>query len=93
MFDEKDVINEEEYFLELFGQCPLPYFPDKIGVFSGSNAITYLLMTVDKELIVLLIQSVLKKKQNRVASQAIPSIVNSRHRDVLPPIQPRIAQP
>ena len=53
---------QEKHFLELFGSCPLPYFPDKIGVFSGSNAQTYLLITVENELIVLLIQAVLKKQ-------------------------------
>ena len=82
---------DDKYFLELFGSCPLPYFPDKIGVFSGSNAMTYLLMTVENELIVLLIQAVLKKPTNRMISkQAIPSLVSNRYGNLLPPITPRI---
>ena len=56
---------------------------------------TYLLMTVESDLIVLLIQAVLKKPtQNRnVSMQAIPNLISNRYGNLLPPITPRIKPP
>ena len=59
--------NDREYFLEEFGKLQLPYYPTNIGLFSGSNSVTYILMTMKNELIVFIIQAIMKKKQ-RVAN-------------------------
>ena len=50
-----------EYFLEEFGKLNLDYFPDKLGVFTGLNGTTFVLMSVDKDLVVFVIHTVLKK--------------------------------
>ena len=47
--------NDREYFLEEFGKLQLPYYPTNIGLFSGSNSVTYILMTMKNELIVFII--------------------------------------
>ena len=54
--------NDREYFLEEFGKLQLPYYPTNIGLFSGANSVTYILMTMKNELIVFIIQAIMKKK-------------------------------
>ena len=58
---EEDKRNRE-YFLEEFGKLQLPYYPTNIGLFSGANSVTYILMTMKNELIVFIIQAIMKKK-------------------------------
>ena len=52
-----------------------------------------MLMTLENDLIVFLIQAVLKTTQSTIISQVIPSNVSNRHGNILPPITPRIAPP
>ena len=51
----EDDKNDREYFLEEFGKLQLPYYPTNIGLFSGANSVTYILMTMKNELIVFII--------------------------------------
>lgn len=44
----------------------MPYFPDKVGIYSGTSSITYVLMTAGKELVVFIIQAIFKKEKNLV---------------------------
>ena len=53
---------QQEYYLEEFGKLQLNYFPDKVGIFSGMNGVTYVLMTQKSELIVFIIQAIFKQK-------------------------------
>ena len=55
-----DSYPQQEYFLEEFGKLKLPYFPEKIGLFSGTNGINYILMSMDRDLIVFIIQAIFK---------------------------------
>ena len=48
--------------MEEFGKLQLPYYPTNIGLFSGANSVTYILMTMKNELIVFIIQAIMKKK-------------------------------
>ena len=52
----------QDYFLEEFGKLKLQYNPYKVGVFSGSGGVTYVVMLAQTELIVFIIQAVFKQK-------------------------------
>ena len=54
--------DKHEYYLEEFGKLQLPYYPANIGLFSGANSVTYILMTMKNEMIVFIIQAIMKKK-------------------------------
>ena len=51
--DEED--EEQGYYLEEFGKLQLPYDPEKIGVFHGSNNTTYIGLIAKSELIIFII--------------------------------------
>lgn len=51
---------DKDFYLEEFGKLSLNYFPDKVQVFSGLAGTTYVLMSVEKDLVVFVIQSVVK---------------------------------
>jgi len=59
-----------EYFLEEFGKLKLKYFPDKLGIFSGLNGTTYVLMSMASDLIVFIIQAVFKKNEENQGLRA-----------------------
>lgn len=50
----------QDYFLEEFGKLKLQYNPYKVGTFSGSGGVTYVVMLAQTELIVFIIQAVFK---------------------------------
>ena len=45
----------QDYYLEEFGKLKLQYDPYKVGVFSGSGGVTYVVLLVQNELIVFII--------------------------------------
>ena len=51
--------------MEEFGKLKLDYYPERIGVFSGSNGVAYVLMAVKNELIVFIIQAIFKQPSRR----------------------------
>ena len=53
----------QDYYLEEFGKLKLQYDPYKVGVFSGSGGVTYVVMLVQSELIVFIIQAVFKQSK------------------------------
>lgn len=61
-FDEIDE-QPQDYYLEEFGKLKLQYDPYKVGVFSGSGGVTYVVMLVQSELIVFIIQAVFKQSK------------------------------
>ena len=48
-------IEKQDYYLDEFGKLQLPYSPSKIGIFSGSLGVTYIMMSVDTNIIVFVI--------------------------------------
>ena len=46
---------KQEYFLEEFGKLRLPYAPERIGVHTGSKGEAYVLLAMNRELVVFII--------------------------------------
>ena len=76
LFEEDE--RPQDYSLEEFGKLKLQYCPYKVGVFSGSGGVTYVVMLAHLELIVFIIQAVFKQPNspqnvNRNRAGAFPT--------------------
>ena len=76
----------QDYYLEEFGKLKLQYDPYKVGVFSGSGGVTYVVLLVQTELIVFIIQAVYKQSKpstplNRKAQNLVDAIKAEEEED------------